>query len=59
MAVYYEEDEIGGAYMVSIPIHAPPKDCFETLSTGSFLLTCSDVQLIRRDGDLEVNSKKK
>ncbi|GMH36562.1 hypothetical protein BSKO_04430 [Bryopsis sp. KO-2023] len=54
MAVYYEEDESGGAYMVSKIVRAPPRACLDTLLTGSFLLGSMNVNLLRRDGDLEI-----
>jgi len=54
MVVYYEEDETGGAYMVSSVIRSNPKRVLDALTTGSFLLCCGDVSLVRREGDLEV-----
>lgn len=54
MAVYYEEDESGGAYMVSTVVRANPCACLDTLLTGSFLLGSLNVSLLKRSGDIEV-----
>lgn len=54
MVVHYEEGINGGAYMVSSLIKACPSDCLEALTTGSFLLSCGDVSLVRREDDIEI-----
>eukprot|EP00210_Caulerpa_lentillifera_P002791 g2666.t1 len=54
MVVKYEEDTNGGAYMVSSLIKACPNDCFKALTTGSFLFSCGDVSLVRREDGIEV-----
>lgn len=40
--------------MVSNLIKASPSDCLEALTTGSFLLSCGDVSLVRREDDIEI-----
>ena len=57
LTVYYEEDVTGGAYMVSTSIRSHPKKILNALTTGSFLLCWGDVNLVRRDGDLEVRMR--
>lgn len=54
MVVNYKEDVNGGAYMVSNLIKASPSDCLEALTTGSFLLSCGDVSLVRREDNIEI-----
>lgn len=54
LVVYYQEDSTGGAYMVSTTINSTPKSVLDALMTGSFLLGCGDVNLVQRDGEIEV-----
>ncbi|CAD7694644.1 unnamed protein product, partial [Ostreobium quekettii] len=53
-SVFHEDDETGGAYMVSCVVRAPPKACLEALGSGSFLISGSDREVLKSDGDLEV-----